>query len=405
MVEIDSVPAMGAKVVVVKQRETLEAQLAVETIALGEQVVLENQKLRVTISGGRISGLFSKILGRELAGARGLNVLVDEDSASHVPLNVSSIGKTGRNAVTITFGQPIARSVSVSLVGENDWIEIENRIEENFSKTLSWEFDFANLNDFQLHHEEVGAILRGETEANGGHYAERNARYDWLTAGHYVSLADKAAEVAISNLDCCFFKFGDSTPRSLDTKHSRVRFLVGGQVDGPKLGIRNQNGDTSFVQRFSVGVNSAGKNLRHPMEWALERTNPLVAITLPQDMSNSSQKTKRSLSPLQSLVEVGQAEEYPPNSVMLWACKPGEDSSTDGNGKLVLRLWNVANESRDAIVKVNGLKSVQPVTHIETPLDPARAATTESVELVQDKQFSVKIAGQQMKTFLIEVAD
>ena len=289
----------------------------------------------------------------------------------------------------------------MSLTGENDWIDIENRIEENFSKILSWEFDFATSEDFQLHHEEVGAILHGDIEANGGHYAGRNARYDWLTAGHYVNLSDEAAEVTVSNLDCCFFKFGDSTPLSLDAKHSRVRFLIGGQIDGPKIGIRNQNGDKSFVQRFSVGVNSAGKNVRHPMKWALERTNPLIAMAL---TGNDPQTLERSANPLASLVEVGQREVDLPNSVMLWALKPAEDSGASETGKTVVRLWNVANKTREAVVKVKGLKSVQAVTHIETPLDPAAAAREATIEVVTNEQFSVELAGQQMRTFLLEVS-
>ena len=401
-IEVDSVPAMGMKVIVVKQRDTPKADSSVETVDPSGQVVMENQKLRVTISGGRISGLFSKVLGRELAGGRGLNVLVDEASVSQVPVNVSSIRKTARNSVTITFGGPITRSVTVSLDGENDWIDIENRIAENFSKTLSWEFDFASSGDFQLHHEEVGAILRAETEANDGHYAGRNARYDWLTAGHYVNLSDNTAQVTVSNLDCCFFKFGDSTPNGLDTKHSRVRFLIGGQIDGPKLGIRSQNGDTSFVQRFSIGVNSVGNNVRHPMEWALERTNPLVAIPLTR---NSLQKSKSSANSLASFVEVGQREKDLPNSVMLWALKPAEDFGTNETGKIVLRLWNVANEPREALVKVKGLTSVQAVTHVETPIDPARSVNEARVETVPGKQFTVKLSGQQMMTFLLGIAE
>jgi len=401
-VEVDSVPAMGVKVIAVKQGDNPKANVALEQVDPSIPVVLENQKLRVTISGGRISGLFSKVLGRELAGPRGLNALVDEASVSHVPLNVSFIRKNGLNSVTIAFGLPITRSVTVTLNGDNDWIDIENRIEENFSKTLSWEFDFANSGAFLLHHEEVGAILHGETEADGGNYAGRNARYDWLSAGHYVNLSDKTAGVTVSNLDCCFFKFGDSKPRSLDTQHSRMRFLIGGQIDGPKLGIPNQNGDRKFVQRFSVGVNSVSKNVRHPMEWALERTNPLVAIDLPRDRPHTSERTAN---PLESLLEVGQRETDLPNSVMLWALKPAEDFNESESGKIVLRLWNVANEPREAVVKVKGLVSVQAVTHIETPLDPARVAIEERIEVMPGKQFTAKLAAQQLKTFLVNVSE
>ncbi len=402
LVEVESVPAMGAKVIEVNQGVTPEVRSAVTSVSAEKQTVLENQKLRVTISGGRISGMFSKTLGRELAGPRGLNVLVDELAGLQVPLNVSSVRKTARNSVTIVFDQPISRSVTVSLSGENDWIDIENRIDQNFSKTLSWAFDFAASDNLQLHHEEVGAILRGEIESRGGHYAGRNARYDWLTAGHFVNLSDDVAEVTVSNLDCCFFKFGDSTPRKLDTKHARLRFLIGGQVDGPKLGIRSQNGDSSFMQRFSIGVGALGKKVREPMAWALERTNPLVAIPLGEASPGNGE---RLTNPLEPLVEVGQRNKDLPNSVMLWALKPPEDSGSNKSRSFVLRVWNVANESREAVVKVKGLASAQPITHIETPLDPVRSVAGEEIKIVLGERFSVKLAGQQMMTFLVELAD
>jgi hypothetical protein len=104
-------------------------------------------------------------------------------------------------------------------------------------------------------------------------------------------------------------------------------------------------------------------------------------------------------------VEVGQREKELANSLMLWTLKPAEDSSVSETRRIVLRLWNVANEPRVAEVKVGGLSSVQRVSHIETPLDPARVASRGEVEIVPGKQFSVSLAGQQMMTFLVEIAD
>ena len=138
------------------------------------------------------------------------------------------------------------------------------------------------------------------------------------------------------------------------------------------------------------------------MEWALERTNPLVAIPLTR---NSLQKSKGSANPLEPLVEVGQREKDLPDSVMLWALKPAEDFGQSETGKIVLRLWNVANEPREALVKVKGLTSVQAVTHVETPIDPARSVNEARVETVPGKQFTVKLSGQQMMTFLLGIAE
>ncbi len=104
-----------------------------------------------------------------------------------------------------------------------------------------------------------------------------------------------------------------------------------------------------------------------------------------------------------SMVEVGQLEENLPNSVMLWALKPAERADSKDRGKVVLRLWNVADEPRQAIVNFEGLSSVQAVTHIETPCDPARLVNEEVVEVLPGKQFTTKLKGQQMRTFLLEI--
>jgi alpha-mannosidase len=105
-----------------------------------------------------------------------------------------------------------------------------------------------------VHTEELGAILRMKKKSDGGHYAERNARYDYATLNHFADITDgtNTRGVTLSNWDCAFVRLGRSTPDALDTATAQLHVLAGGQVDGDQLGIRNQNGATHFLQRFAL---------------------------------------------------------------------------------------------------------------------------------------------------------
>lgn len=399
MVRVKDVPPVGFTTIEVKQKKHPGLSLAE-----GNQNWVENSKFKVVVDArGTISSLIEKETGRELAGPAGLNVLTIDGQSATSDARVVVRVYTMPNKLTIqrtsrTRGQKILhiiKSQTIITLSEDHDVLIENTILQNFSPTLSWNFDF-KLNDFQLEHEEVGAIVKADLVSEGGHYANRNARYDWLSAGHFVRLREEKFAVDIANHDCSFFKFGQSTPRKLDTAHPQVQFLIGGQIDGPDLGIRNQNGDRTFTQRFTIGTAQSpegfsGPASLSPLVWAVEQTNPAVTIEL---NSNSDGKLPTKYSLIQS--NPNDAGSDIPQNVILWAVKPAENNSATDT---IMRWWNVADSDSSVALECSGLLSIQPTSHIETDLlGEKRIASDDS------KRFTLPFSKHQMRTFRLKFA-
>ena len=155
-------------------------------------------------------------------------------------------------------------------------IDIQNNIEQNFSSVVSNTFSF-NFKNPDTWHEEIGAVIKARVTNHGGHYAAKNARYDWLTLNHFANMGKGTYNVTLSNRDCYFFKTGKSTHDTLDEDASYVNVLVGGQTDGPNLGIPDQGGDSAFEQQFSLSVRNGRFNKIESMKSALEFQQPLIA--------------------------------------------------------------------------------------------------------------------------------
>jgi len=374
---------------------------------------IENRQFKIIVDvSGVVSSVIQKSSGRELVSTKGFNQLLRDGKPilSKATVAARKLGSVGQQLEIQRIG-PIKSQTIITLT-QDDGILIENKILQNFSQTLSWSFDLL-LQDFELTHEEVGAIVKADLVSNGGHYANRNARYDWLSAGHFVRLSETGFAVDIANHDCSFFKFGQSVPQKLDTTQPRVQFLIGGQIDGPELGILNQYGDATFTQRFSIRTvklaetsetsetsdmleaheASDGKAAKSncPMAWALERTNPAIAIELNSD-SDGILPAKYALLQIDSNDE----EVHNLQSVLLWSIKPAESSS---DSDTVARWWNVSNHAQTITFKFPNLKLIQPVSHIETDLTFEKPVAAD-----QSNQFELSFSQHQLRTFRLKFA-
>ena len=73
--------------------------------------------------------------------------------------------------------------------------------------------------------------------SDGGHYADQQARYDWLTLNHFAAVSGNGNYgVNLSNEDCYFMQTGNSTANTLDENTAKLKILVGGRVDGYRSG-------------------------------------------------------------------------------------------------------------------------------------------------------------------------
>jgi alpha-mannosidase len=184
--------------------------------------------------------------------------------------------------------------------------------------------------------------------------------------------------MTLSNADLAFAKLGNSTHTKLDTQTPQIHVLAGGQVDGSWLGIRGQNGQSSFLQRFALKPHD-GYNAAQSMRFALEHQNPLV--------TGAIISKKESLMPEKEFALLKVAD---PN-VLLLALKVSEEGITNG---IVARLWNLSNTATDTSISMPlGIGSAQQVTHIETPIEKLKTTETE---------VNVRLRKRGMATYLLQ---
>ena len=272
-------------------------------------------------------------------------------------------------------------------------IEIRNEITQNFADTQKWRFGF-EISSPEVWHEEVGAIIKARLTTNGGHYYNRNARYDWLTLNRFADMSGAGVGVTLSNVDCYFMQVGNSTTSQLDTSTPQISVLSGGQVDGAGLGITNQGGDNHFLQRFALCTHAA-YNPASAMRFAMEYQNPLVT----------------------GVITGGDA--YPENNfsyltltnpnVMVQAFKPAEDGIQAG---LVVRLWNLSASQAAFTLTLpsDPIVYATHITHIETPLSNlpvANNALADTLNAWQIKTYALQtgsLDSEKKKLFLPLVA-
>lgn len=368
----EAVPPVGYKVYEVRSGE---GNVFNQAASVDGQVI-DNGFYRVTVADrGAITSLIDKTRqNREFARAIQGRVINDLGAGAGT-LQVENAGPV---SVTLraTGTAPLNHTTRITLVRGSRRIDIRNEVTQNFADTFTWGFGF-NLDNPDVWHEEVGAVVRAKLQPQGGHYSTRNARYDWLTLNHFASMGDGQVGVVLSNADCYFMQLGASQPQQLDVTTPQLSVLVGGQVDGPSLGLANQGGDSHFLQRFALQT----QNMFNPVEamrFALEHQNPLVtgAVT----GGTALPATHYSLLQLSD-----------PNA-LLWALKPADDSSG-----LIVRLWNLgaSPSSGDVTFTNRQVTSAQHVTHIETPLGPAP---------IRNGSLETALTAQQLKTYQVNLA-
>lgn len=324
----------------------------------------ENDFYRVTVApDGAVTSIIDKTRGgREVV--RAVEGLVVNDLGGNRTGSLR-VENSGPVSVTLlaTSTSPVRHATRITLFRGVNRIDISNEILQNFSNVRSWNHSF-NVDSPDMWHEEVGAVIRAKLLANGGHYAPRNARYDWLTMNHFADISDGAAGnfgVTLSNWDNLFMRYGASERDSLDTTRPQLTVLAGGQTSGPTLGIPNQGGDSYFLQRFAVGTHGT-YNQATAMKFSLEHQNPLVTGSVPGNGNASRAYPESSY----SFLNISN-----PN-VLLWALKPAEDGIANG---IVARVWNQGNNPANYQLSLDRtLTSADRVTHIETPISTANIA-------------------------------
>jgi alpha-mannosidase len=331
---------------------------------------LETPFYKVELSeSGAILSLFEKKLNKEWVKGK-LNDLGGNEPCNEG--NIKVIEKDARHIkILCSSGLPVKHQCLITFYSDNPRIDFENTIQQNFAGILHWTFNF-NVDQPEVWHEEVGAVIKAKLASAGGHYANKMARYDYLTLNHFVNVGNKKESITLSNGSSLFFKLGNSTTDFLDMNSSVINVLIGGQVND-NLGVLKQDGDTIFNQHFSLLPHNHAFNQGESMRFSLEHQNPLVGGNV---LEGGNIKDKKYSFFTNS-----------DKNTILWTLKPGEE---DG---ITLRLWNLDSESKTGNVAFNrDLQKVMYSSHVETNI----AAVP-----VTGNSFPAELNHYQLKTFRV----
>lgn len=375
------IPSVGYKVFEIQSGDGQNYSSAATVSGSGSTRVLENDNYAVTIGeNGAITSLIDKTRGNREFAQDFDGRVVNDLGASSGTLTTENFGRVSVTVKAVASA-PVAHTTRITLYRDSDRIDIQNEITENFSDVQTYGFCFY-LDNPDIHHEEVGGILRARFLDDGGDYATRNARYDWLTLNHFVDMSDAGNEgVTISNADCSFFQMGLSDPGYLDTERPVVAVLAGGNVANGDEGIPDQAGNSHFLHRFALQTHNT-YDPTAAMKMAMEHQNPMICG---QVTGASAQLPGESFSALSNSN----------SSVLLWALKPAEEGANRG---LIARLWNVSNAAQTSNVQLSPYEIIgaKQTSHIETD---------EGDEAFDSTGINPSFSGQQIRTFRLAPAN
>jgi len=380
-----AIPSVGYKIFELKPGKP--AALPPAALVSGGTLRNARYRLRLSPSGAITEWVDSLASGRSLVKAIGGKFLNDLGFQNHEEGSPVVAENAGPVSVTLkaVSALPIPHVVRVTVFANSPRIEIEDSLQANFKDVKTWAFSF-NLDKPTTRHEELGAILTAKKETRGGHYASQNVRVDYQTFNHFADLSETGYGVTLSNVDCSFFKLGESTVDSLWEGSPQLNALAGGTVDKKRedngvLGIFDQNGETGFRYQFALTTHRADFEPVAAMKFSLEHQNPLVtgAVTGSRDTYPS---------PAFSLLSADD-----PN-VLLWGLKPSEEGIGEG---LITRWWNVAAKPTTPTLTVaSPIRQAWKTTHLET---------NEGILQPMNGKLRLTLAPTQLTTYRLQLAN
>lgn len=334
--------------------------------------VVDNDYFTLTFTNqGVITSLIDKTNGNKQL----VNSSTDSDYINNIGLNNSYAGNNNANGsfiidnngpvslgIRITSNEIIDHQTLITVFKSIPRVEIQNQETQNFGNNFlytNFSFNNSSINSPTIWHEENGAVIHAKKVSNGGHYADQQARYDWLTLNHFAAVSSNGNYgVTLSNEDCYFMQTGNSSVTNLDENTAKLKVLVGGLVDG--IGLSNQANDQVFTQHYAISTyntysaaNSMKRSLEHQDAFTTAQVNNTSGF-LPADSF--------------SFVNISDT------NTVLWALKPSEEGM-NVNGA-IMRVWNLSDNSVTPTISfTDDLSLVKNVTHIETDISDLSFST------------------------------
>jgi alpha-mannosidase len=317
---------------------------------------LSNSRIRLRLStGGDIVYLYDIVGAVNMVSGGGLDSL--NASRTSGAVTFENGGSVSTTIVSTVVGTP-NRTVKVTLYYGSPRVDIQNEITQNFTGNppLAYSYRF-NLTSPRTYHEEVGAILKVSTVANGGGYSTRTvteAKYDYLSLGHFVALNNGTSGVTVSNWDSQFFVAGNSNVTTLDSTSSLVKPVVGGILASQTQAPTGQFGDSYFLNRYAVQREAGAFSRINSMRFALEHQTPFYTDTLKGNSSGWFTDTAYTYLSVSD------------TSIFLWALKPVQELPRG----VAMRFWSMRSDSVGFTLTIpkNYVDSSYATTHLETDL-------------------------------------
>lgn len=251
---------------------------------------------------------------------------------------------------------PLQHTTRITLYKSIKRVDIENTINDVFGDEIrTYSFSF-NVENSQIHHEELGAVLNVNYKDNGGDYAnpDQPVNYNWLTLNHFVSADNDNYGIKLSNSSASFMKVGNSSTDFIDSGSSQINVLIGGRMGGSGPGIANQFGNTIFTNDFSLQTQAGGFNATESMKFSLEHQNqPITGIITG---TNGSLPFNHF-----SLLRITDSEN------ILWSIKPAEEGYAAAG--IIARVWNLRETVSECELDFAfPIKNGAITTHLETDI-------------------------------------
>ncbi len=380
----NDIPSYGYKVFGIKKGKASSDE---EPAATVRDKVIENDYYKITFTTlGTISSLIDKRNNnRECINPVNklyANDLGEGDKSfplNDKPMHIENAGPVSVTLVAESY-KPYRHISKITLFKHCERIELENYLMQNVGeKPVNYSFSF-DLDYPEIWHEEAGAILKAKPLSEGGHYAEKICRLDWLVLNHFADMSDNnGLGMILSNRDAYFMKPGNSTIEKLDDKTPQINIMATGQVD-QWLGIENQDGDSYFENFFAIKPYHNGYNATRSMRFSLEHQNPLISGTITGKSKDFGLQF--------SLFGISD-----PN-VMIWSVKPAEEGIEKG---VILRIWNLDDEDVDCTIDSGlSIQGVNQTTHVETDMETVRPVPGD---------LEIKIGHNQLKSYRLHLKE
>jgi alpha-mannosidase len=383
------IPSVGYKVLEIRNGADSVVFGNAASVDINTRTIESDYFTIVFTNNGAITSLIDKTNGNKQL----VNTGSDSDYINNIARNTTFIGNSNSNGsftienngavsvtVRITSTAVINHETSITVFKNIPRVEIDNKITQNFNDDFlytTFSFNNTNISAPTIWHEENGAVINAKRVSHGGHYADRQARYDWLTLNHFAAISNNGNYgVTLSNQDCYFMQTGNSTIENMDENTAKIKVLVGGRIDG---GMFNQLNNTLFNQRYAISAYNT-YSAANSMKSALEHQNGLVSAAI----SNTS-----GILPGDNFSFMNISD---PNT-LLWALKPAEEGM-DSNGAIV-RVWNLANTPTNTDFILNDdITEAKNITHIETDVSEASFS---------NKTVHTTIGKNQLKTYRVKL--